>query len=111
MHLVRRPPLGAESAMREGFRLMVVGVAATEQVTLSTEGIALLFGWLDDSGINDDSDAEKLLEAQVALVRIVHDAALAAQEQGDTEVSASIIKTIRRRLCPLPPWIQPPCDE
>lgn len=111
MDLTDRRALGAQNVMRDGFRQIVVGVAATEQVTLSTGALGILFEWLDNSGVDENAGTDELLEMQLKLVRIVHSAAVEAQTTGDTEVSESVVKTIRRQLCPLPPWIQHPCDD
>lgn len=97
------------NSMLDGFRFTCIALAATEGVSFSTEALGQLFQWLDAADLRDKVSAGQMLEAQVAIVHLVHEAAITAQRQGESEISASILWEIRSRLCPLPPWIQPPC--
>ena len=97
------------SAMLDGFRFACIALAATEGVSFATDALTQLFELLDRAELSENMSAEDLLAAQIALVRIVHEAAVTAQSRGQPEISASTFRGILAALCPLPPWIQRPC--
>ncbi len=98
-----------QSSMMDGFRFACIAIASTEGVTFSTSAIAELFDMMDRAELSENVSADELLDAQLALVRLVHEAAITAQSEGELYISPSILRDVRRKLCPLPPWIQPPC--
>lgn len=97
------------SAMLDGFRFTCIALAATEGVSFATDALGRLFELLDRAELGEDMSAAELLAAQIALVRIVHEAAVTAQSRGQPEISASVLGGVIAALCPLPPWIQRPC--
>jgi len=103
------------NTLEQGFRLLAASAAMSYGYGFSPQSQWLLNEMIREGVTSLRASGEPtpmvIKKAQDDLILFVFDLVIEAQQSQSQEIQENIVEKIKKKLCPLPPWLKAPCPQ